>query len=174
MLLPPVPSLQSNGCTWCSEHVSPTAAITQKWHNSFQPSLFAQWWCWIDRAHLAAWSSVTPDKESLTELHLLYAVGCMPLCIRSTSYLACLCSHWLLRCSPISVQTFAFLFSLSDTRVITITSYWRKYFVGLTEGTLSFFAITTSLNSICRKWHYLWNSVSLQVSRALSGETSSY
>lgn len=71
-------------------------------------------------------------------LHMLQAHGCMPLCIRSTSYLACLCSRWLLRCSPISVQTFVFLFELSDTQVITITSYWRKYFVGLTEGTLSF------------------------------------
>lgn len=60
-------------------------------------------------------------------LHTLQAHGCMPLCIRSTSYLACLCSRWLLRCSPISVQTFAFLFSLSDTLTEgNILLAWQK------------------------------------------------
>lgn len=81
LLLSTPPSLPSfpcspSSCTWCSEHISPTAAIILKWHYSFQPSLWAQWLCWIDDTHLAAGSSPTPDKESLTEHHLFVWTCC--------------------------------------------------------------------------------------------------
>ncbi len=76
------PCSSSSCCTRCSEHASPTAAITLKWHHSFQPSLLAQRLCWIDGTRSAAWSSPTPDKESLTELHLLVWMCCRRTVLR--------------------------------------------------------------------------------------------
>lgn len=51
-------------CTQCSEHVSPTAAITLKQRYLSQFSLLTRQQLWIDGTRLVAWSSLTPDKES--------------------------------------------------------------------------------------------------------------
>lgn len=60
-------------CTQCSEHVSPTAAITLKQHYLSQFSLLTRRRLWVDGTRLIAWSSLIPDKESWTLLLLSQA-----------------------------------------------------------------------------------------------------
>lgn len=131
----------SNCCTQCSGQIFPTTAITLKWHHSFQALLLEQQPGWIDGTSLAAWSSLTPDRErvALSSTCLSEQAAGMRLCMFNLSFVLLLlfvfCIHIYLFMLPpfafictdtnkkknlngqrISIQKFVFLFAMSEVQ----------------------------------------------------------